>query len=161
MANRGEKTFSFEVDDSSDLPLWVQLKNRIAFLISSGFYEPGDQLPTVRALASDISINYNTVNKAYLALKSEGFIESTRGRGAFVRGLDAEVDEAISEDLDIVLGDCIAACREMGLSIDDVCTCMIAKARRMKQEETGQANDVSAGQFVTIRLGASSRRKHA
>ncbi|MFR5828403.1 MAG: GntR family transcriptional regulator [Adlercreutzia equolifaciens] len=59
--------FLFEVDPTSDLPLWVQLRNRIAYLINDGTLAPGDKLPTVRGLASEISINYNTVNKAYLS----------------------------------------------------------------------------------------------
>ena len=74
--------FPFEVDPTSDLPLWVQLRNRIAYLINDGTLAPGDKLPTVRGLASEISINYNTVNKAYLSLVSDGYLESTRGRGA-------------------------------------------------------------------------------
>lgn len=63
--------FPFEVDPTSDLPLWVQLRNRIAYLINDGTLAPGDKLPTVRGLASEISINYNTVNKAYLSLVSD------------------------------------------------------------------------------------------
>ena len=80
-------SFPFEPDKTSDVPLWVQLRQRLVYLISTGYFKPGDQLPTVRALAADISINYNTVNKAYLSLASDNYIESTRGRGAFVRDL--------------------------------------------------------------------------
>ena len=69
--------FPFEVDPASDLPLWVQLRNRIAYLINDGTLAPGDKLPTVRGLASGISINYNTVNKAYLSLVSDGYLESS------------------------------------------------------------------------------------
>ena len=82
--------FPFEVDPASDLPLWVQLRNRIAYLINDGTLAPGDKLPTVRGLASEISINYNTVNKAYLSLVSDGYLESTRGRGVFVTDLGAK-----------------------------------------------------------------------
>ena len=83
----------FEINEKSSIPIWLQLKNRFIYLITSGYYKPGDQLPTVRGLASEISINYNTVNKAYLSLVSDGYLESTRGRGVFVRDLDAEMDE--------------------------------------------------------------------
>ena len=163
MAAKKEKTFTFQVDESSDVPLWVQLKNRLAYLITSGFYEPGEQLPTVRSLASDISINYNTVNKAYLALKSEGYIESTRGRGAFVRDLDAEVDEEFSEEVDTILGDCIASCRDLGMSLDDVRTCMDAKIVQVKRAEGIEDDAPSAkrGRIVTIQLGGKALRKQA
>ena len=68
--------FPFEVDTTTDVPLWVQLRQRLIHLINSGYFKPGDQLPTVRGLASEISINYNTVNKAYLSLVSDGYLES-------------------------------------------------------------------------------------
>ena len=57
---------SFAIDHNSGLPVWIQIKNRIAYLIGSGSYAPGDRLPTVRALAVDLDISYNTVNRAYM-----------------------------------------------------------------------------------------------
>ena len=59
---------SFQIDQMSDVPVWAQLSRRIAHLIETGELAPGDQLPTVRGLASEISVNYNTVSKAYLSL---------------------------------------------------------------------------------------------
>ena len=85
--------FPFEVDQTSDVPPWVQLAQRIAYLINTGYFKPGDRLPTVRALAADISLNFNTVNKAYLSLSNDGYLESSRGRGVFVRDLDADVSQ--------------------------------------------------------------------
>ena len=72
MRSKQQASFPFEVDESTDVPLWVQLRQRIMHLISTGYFKPGDKLPTVRGLAQDISINYNTVNKAYLSLVSDG-----------------------------------------------------------------------------------------
>lgn len=166
MAKQEEKTFSFQVDESSDVPLWVQLKNRLSYLITSGFYEPGEQLPTVRALASEISINYNTVNKAYLALKSEGYIESTRGRGAFVRNLDEEIDVELSREVDTVLSECVASCRGLGMTLDDVQLCMGVKIAQMKRLEGEEANRQSAEsspnvRIVTIELSDVLQRKQA
>lgn len=54
----------FQVDHSSGLPVWIQVKNRIAYLIGAGKYLPGDKLPTVRALAVDLDSSYNTTNQA-------------------------------------------------------------------------------------------------
>ena len=95
--------FLFEVDPTSDLPLWVQLRNRIAYLINDGTLAPGDKLPTVRGLALEISINYNTVNKAYLSLVSDGYLESTRGRGVFVTDLGAKMGAEGEGEADAVL----------------------------------------------------------
>ena len=63
---------SFAIDHNSGLPVWIQIKNRIAYLIGSGAFVPGDRLPTVRALAVDLDISYNTVNRAYMDLEREG-----------------------------------------------------------------------------------------
>lgn len=154
MAKHEEKTFAFEADEASDVPLWVQLRNRLAYLIASGYYAPGEQLPTVRALAADISINYNTVNKAYLALKSEGYIESTRGRGAFVRDLEQEIDQEFSDKVDAVLDACVASCRDLGLSLDDIRTCMDAKIVQLKRAEDPKAERREGhGSIITIEIG--------
>ena len=72
---------TFEIDYNSGLPVWIQVKNRIAYLIGTGEYAPGDRLPTVRALAVDLDISYNTVNRAYMDLEREGYITThLRGR---------------------------------------------------------------------------------
>ncbi len=140
--------FPFEIDNETDVPIWVQLRQRIIYLINSGHFKPGDKLPTVRGLASDISINYNTVNKAYLSLVSDGYLESTRGRGVFVKAGDAQADAEFSQEVDELLGDCIDACRGMGLSLDDVQHAMTRKIKRMKyaEGETGEA--VQGGRVV-------------
>ena len=109
------KGFPFEVDNTSDVPLWVQLRQRLVYLISTGHYKPGDQLPTVRGLASELSINYNTVNKAYLSMTHDGYITSTRGRGVFVSAHDEDEDEQVLE-AEQLLDDFVEACRALGLT---------------------------------------------
>ena len=74
----------FELDAASSIPVWLQLKNRFIYLITSGFYLPGDQLPTVRGLAAEVEVNYNTVSKVYQSLEEDGYIVSKRRLGAFV-----------------------------------------------------------------------------
>ena len=138
--------FPFEIDETTDVPLWVQLRQRLIYLINSGYFKPGDQLPTVRGLASEISINYNTVNKAYLSLVSDGYLESTRGRGVFVRDFEAEMDGEYTKEIDGILGDCIAACRDLGLSLDDVQMCMTKKIKQLKMAEGGRSGGGQAAE---------------
>ena len=128
--------FPFEIDEESDIPLWIQLRNRLVYLINSGYYRPGDQLPTVRGLASEMSINYNTVNKAYTSLAHDGYITSTRGRGAFVNALELDEDDDRMKAVDAALDDCIAACRDLGLTPTDVEKAMIRKIRKMEQKRS-------------------------
>ena len=84
----------FEIDERSSVPIWLQLKNRLVYLISSGHYKPGDKLPTVRDLAISLKINYNTVNKVYQSLLHDGYLMAHRGRGTFVCDI-AQPDKAL------------------------------------------------------------------
>ena len=156
--------FPFEVDTTSDVPLWVQLRQRLIYLINSGYFKPGDQLPTVRGLASDISINYNTVNKAYLSLVSDGYLESTRGRGVFVRDLDAEMDEEYTTEIERLMDDCVMACRDLGLSLDDIEKCMAKKIKQIKKAEgltdVGEGSSaMGTGRIVTIDVSAKRAKR--
>ena len=109
----------FNVDEASDLPIWVQLRNRIAYLIRTGFFAPGDQLPSVRAMAADAGINYNTVTRAYRDLELSGLVHSARGRGMFVLKPDgAEDDNLIAADS--LLENCVEQYRACGMSFDDI-----------------------------------------
>ena len=96
-------TSIFEVDEASDLPIWVQLRNRMAYLIRTGQLKGGEQLPSIRSLAADAKINYNTVTKAYRDLELEKLIVSVRGRGMYVQKNLATDDESSTTAIDAVL----------------------------------------------------------
>lgn len=147
----------FEADPTSDVPLWVQLRQRLVYLIESGYFKPGDQLPTVRGLASEMSINYNTVNKAYLSLAGDGYIESTRGRGAFVRSLGNDIDKESVQEVELIMEDCISACRELGLSYDDIMVRMTRKIKRRKQEGNDSPGVDPDTSSRVVRLEVSSK----
>ena len=74
-----------EINELSDVPIYLQIRNQIVMGISSGALAVGEQLPTVRALALEIGINTMTVSKAYQLLKQEGYILTDRKNGARVR----------------------------------------------------------------------------
>lgn len=109
----------FELDYTSGLPVWVQLKNRIAYLIGDGSYQEGDQLPTVRRLAVDLDISYNTANRAYMDLEREGFITTRKGRGTFVTSTSSNSGQSINP-LELVVDDMIRTCRNSGMSPKDI-----------------------------------------
>ena len=73
-----------QFDFSSDVPIYLQLRNQIVIGIGSGKLKQGDKLPTVRALAEESGINVMTVSKAYNLLKQEGYIVTDRRKGAVV-----------------------------------------------------------------------------
>ena len=73
------------INEYSDIPIYIQIRNQIVLGISDGRLAPGEQLPTVRGLADEMGVNSMTVNKAYQMLKQEGYIYTDRRNGAKVR----------------------------------------------------------------------------
>jgi GntR family transcriptional regulator len=110
----------FSVDDTSDLPIWVQLRNRIAYLIRTGSFEPGEQLPSVRSLSTSAKINYNTVTKAYKDLEQSNLIVSIRGRGMYVQKKISSNQEGAEAAVDIIVEDCVRQYRSAGMTFEDV-----------------------------------------
>lgn len=125
----------FEIDESSSVPIWLQLKNRIVYLISSGNLKPGDKLPTVRELATKLKINYNTVNKVYLSLLHDGYLASRRGKGTFVNELARP--EPLMEDspADTVIDLMIDQCLRLGVPFDDVVNQVAKRVERRRLEQ--------------------------
>ena len=73
-----------QLDFNSDVPIYQQIRNQIVLGIAQGGLEPGQRLPTIRALAEEAGINMMTVSKAYQLLKQEGYIQTDRRLGATV-----------------------------------------------------------------------------
>lgn len=74
------------IDPRSGLPIYLQIIEQVKRSVALGALLPGDQLPTVKQLALDLTINPNTVARAYRDLEHSGIIETAPGRGSFVRG---------------------------------------------------------------------------
>ncbi len=72
------------VDFRSGMPITDQIARQIQGLIASGVLKPGDQLPTVRALATELRVNFNTVARAYRLLDEAGVISTQQGRGTYI-----------------------------------------------------------------------------
>ncbi|HMD33826.1 MAG TPA: GntR family transcriptional regulator, partial [Vicinamibacterales bacterium] len=72
------------VDPKDETPLYAQIERGVRAAIASGRLKVGDQLPTVRQLAVDLSINANTVAKVYHDLEKAGVLETKRGVGSFI-----------------------------------------------------------------------------
>lgn len=80
------KRFSetLHLDVRSHLPIYIQIIEQIKGQIASEALKPGDQLPTVRALAEGLRINFNTVARAYRMLDESGIISTQQGRGTYI-----------------------------------------------------------------------------
>lgn len=74
----------FSLDFQSREPIYSQLVEQVKQLVATGHLKPGDQLPTVRQLAADLRVNFNTIARAYRLLHDEGVISTQQGRGTFI-----------------------------------------------------------------------------
>ena len=93
------------LDTSSTTPIYVQLRNQIVMGIGRGDLMLGEGLPSVRQMAKDIGVNTMTVNKTYQILKSEGFIEIDRRRGAVVatnQYADIDFKDKLEDELELL-----------------------------------------------------------
>lgn len=74
----------FRLNASSGVPLYLQLMEQVKHAVEIGALRPGDQLPTIRALAQELIMNSNTVVRAYRELEHDGVVELRHGLGVFV-----------------------------------------------------------------------------
>ncbi|MEN8172649.1 MAG: GntR family transcriptional regulator [Chloroflexota bacterium] len=73
-----------ELDFRSKIPIYVQIIDQVKHMIATERLKPGDQLPTVRQMAADLRINFNTIARSYRMLDEEGLISTQHGRGTFI-----------------------------------------------------------------------------
>lgn len=78
------KKLILQIDFRAGLPIYAQIVNQVQAQIASGILKPGDQLPTVRALAEELRVNFNTVARAYRILDEARIISTQQGRGTYI-----------------------------------------------------------------------------
>ena len=117
------------IDLQNRKPIYEQIVERFQTLIVNGVLEPDSQMPSVRSLAMELSINPNTIQKAYSLLEQEGYIYPVKGRGNFVSGnagLKVKKQESVYQSL-----------RELvnkGKELDIACDEFLEKAKEFYQE---------------------------
>ena len=135
----------FELDSASSIPVWLQLKNRFIYLITSGFYLPGDQLPTVRGLAAEVEVNYNTVSKVYQSLEEDGYIVSKRRQGAFVADVSGKPGVEAAVTAEIITAEYLQRCAELGMTLEDIDAQFTASLVAAKAKRDRSARSEGAG----------------
>ena len=93
---------NIEIDFTEHIPIYIQLTDQIKHMIATGDLKPGDQLPTVRQMAADLRVNFNTVARAYRIMDEERIISTQHGRGTFILELasEEEMKEMRQQSLD-------------------------------------------------------------
>jgi GntR family transcriptional regulator len=126
--------FTPMLDLATGVPAYRQIIDQVLGAIAAGTLQGGDQLPTVRQLAVDLSINPNTVVRAYRELEIRGILTTQQGIGTFVTTAPVPVDEAIRQrQLDHLIGDLLARAGAAGLSADEV----VARLQEFINEQRG------------------------
>ncbi len=116
----------------SGVPYYRQIIEQIKFSIARGGLKPGDQLPTVRQLAVDLSLHPNSVIRAYLELEIQDILESQQGSGTFVGRKRPEIDRVERQRmLDQVLTELLARASSYGFTVQDV-----LQGLRQRKEES-------------------------
>ncbi len=85
------------IDPNSAVPVYQQIVDHVRQSIAAGVYRPGEMIPSIRAAALDLTVNPNTVQRAYEALEREQLIKARKGLGMFVTDRAAQVAKAQSQ----------------------------------------------------------------
>ncbi len=111
------------VDPHSGVPVYRQLMDQIKFHIASGLLIPGNELPSTRALSSELGINPMTISKAYSYLERDQVIERRPGRPLIVKAIEKDkVMENKMNQLQEALKPVVTIVKQLDLSVDDVTT---------------------------------------
>ena len=106
------------IDYQDRRPIYEQIIERFQTLILKGVLEADSQMPSVRQTAAELSINPNTIQKAYAVLDREGYIYSVKGRGSFVSGSLA-LRQKKKESCLFKLRELLSECRDFGVAAEE------------------------------------------
>lgn len=111
---------TFQVDERSVVPIWIQIRKRIIYLITSGKYKADERLPSVRDLSVRLGVNYNTINKVYQDLERDGFIFTKRGKGTFVSDVASIEYSPDDGEMEALAADFVQSAFGKGMEPDDI-----------------------------------------
>ena len=113
--------FTLSVDLKSGVPLYRQIIDQVKSGIATGTVGPGDRLPTVRQLSVDLSVNPNTVSRAYNELELTGLVETHMGSGTFIGHKRVERDEVEQRRiLDQICQEFLSRASAHGFTLQDI-----------------------------------------
>ena len=110
------------IDFRSDIPIYQQIVDQIQNMISTSELKPGDQLPTVRAVAQELRINFNTVSRSYRILDQAGLISTQQGRGTYIsdRIPEKENGSIKTEMILDLIQECLNKGKQLGYSKEQI-----------------------------------------
>lgn len=126
---------NLEIDFRSGIPIYLQVVERIKERLAAGKLKPGDQLPTVRSLALELRVNFNTVARAYRIMDEAGIISTQQGRGTYILEIPSvEVAESIRlKALDELSQRYIADAKRLGISPEELTAAWNRQVKQWKE----------------------------
>ncbi|MBN2431353.1 MAG: GntR family transcriptional regulator [Acidobacteria bacterium] len=111
----------FSLDLKSGVPFYRQIIDQVKSAMATGALQPGERLPTVRQTAVDLSINPNTVSRAYTELELTGLVETQMGSGTFTGSVQVESDQLERQRLlDQLCQEFLSRASTHGFTLDDI-----------------------------------------
>jgi GntR family transcriptional regulator len=115
------RPFAFRLDLRSGVPVYRQIIDQVTGGMAAGTLASGDQLPTVRQVAVDLSINPNTVMRAYRELEIRGVLETQQGTGTFIGHKKVKRDDVERQRrLNQLVGEFAARAGAAGFTVEDL-----------------------------------------
>jgi len=121
---------AFVVSQTDPRPLYLQIKDQIRHRIAVGALKPGDEIPSIRALAAGARVSVITIKRAYLELELEGIIQTRHGRGSFVAEGVRLADTLNQQELDQHLQAAARVAALLHLTDDD----LVERLRKVRRE---------------------------
>jgi GntR family transcriptional regulator len=142
--DKWESPIEFRLDPSSGVPTYLQLVQQVEHALRLGYLKPGDQLPKVRSVVAALTINPNTVLKAYKDLETKGLTEGRPGQGTFIK---ATLEPVTLPDLAALrrsLTTWLASAEAAGLGEDGVAALFTSVLRNFYKERSGANSPATA-----------------
>lgn len=117
------------IEFDNNLPIYIQIMNYIKGEIVTGKLKPGDKIPSVRELASELQINPNTVQRTFQELEREEIVETRRGMGRYVTSNENSILTIKKDMAKDVLDRFIRGMQELGFQGEDILTAVAENIR--------------------------------
>lgn len=146
-----ERRYMIILDYRDTRPLYEQIVDKFQTLILKGVLEPNSRMPSVRSLAVELSINPNTIQRAYAELERSGFIYTVKGRGNFV-AYDDSLKEVRREEIFAKLDGLCAEAEEFGMTGQELIRRILDResAKEVKEQQDGgeEGSDGQSGGWL-------------
>jgi GntR family transcriptional regulator len=143
--DKGDSPIEFRLDPSSGVPTYLQLVQQVEHALRLGYLKPGDQLPKVRDVVAALTINPNTVLKAYKELEVKGLATGRPGQGTFIQATLSQVTLPELSGLRRSMLGWLADANEAGLDEDGLVALFTSVLRDFFKGRTGASGHRGAG----------------